>query len=122
MFKRIINLTIAFITATVLLTPAMALAATPKSQVCSGAGLGADCTTGGTNVPTIVTRAIQLFSVILGLVAVVMVLIAGLKYMTSNGDAGQVASAKNTLMYAIIGIIVAALAQAIVKYVIKNTA
>jgi hypothetical protein len=40
--------------------------------------------------------------------------------MTSSGDPNRVASAKNTLLYAIIGIIIAVLAQVIVKFVIAK--
>jgi hypothetical protein cdiviTM7_00647 len=46
-----------------------------------------------------------------------MVIIGGLKYTTSNGDSAKLSSAKNTIMYAIIGVIISALAYAIVDYV-----
>jgi hypothetical protein len=49
-----------------------------------------------------------------------MIIIAGFKYITSGGDTNKVASAKSTLTYAIIGIVVVALAQLIVHFVIKT--
>ena len=50
-----------------------------------------------------------------------MIIYAGFKYVTSGGESNSVSSAKNTLIYAIIGIIVVVLAQLIVHYVL-NTA
>ena len=55
---------------------------------------------------------------IAGLVAVTYVIIGGYKYMTSGGDAGKLQSAKNTIMYALIGLAVCALAFVLVNFVI----
>jgi TRAP-type C4-dicarboxylate transport system permease small subunit len=49
-----------------------------------------------------------------------MLVIGGLRYVTSNGDQNAVTGAKNTIMYAIIGIIVAFLAYAAVNFVITQ--
>lgn len=57
---------------------------------------------------------------LIGAIAVIMLVIGGIRYTTSNGDSNQVTAAKNTIMYAIIGIIVAILAFAIVNFVISN--
>lgn len=55
---------------------------------------------------------------LLGAIAVVMLILGGIKYTTSNGDANQIKSAKDTILYAVIGIIVALMAYAIVNFVI----
>ena len=55
---------------------------------------------------------------IVGVVSVIMIVIGGIKYTTSNGDSNQVTSAKNTILYSVIGLIVAILAYAIVDFVI----
>lgn len=55
---------------------------------------------------------------LLGIVAVVVIIMGGVSYMTSAGDAGKVKKAKDTILYGIIGLIVAALAFAIVNFVI----
>jgi hypothetical protein len=47
-----------------------------------------------------------------------MIIIGGLKYITSSGDSNNITSAKNTILYAIIGLVVVALAQFIVKFVL----
>jgi hypothetical protein len=48
-----------------------------------------------------------------------MIIVAGIRYTTSGGDASSVTAAKNTLMYSIIGLVVAILAFAIVNFVLK---
>lgn len=54
---------------------------------------------------------------VIGAVSVIMLIIGGIRYTTSNGDQGAVTSAKNTIMYAIIGLIVALLSYALVSFV-----
>lgn len=55
---------------------------------------------------------------IIGAVSVIMLVIGGIRYTVSAGDSSAVTAAKNTIMYAIIGIIVALLAFAVVNFVI----
>ena len=57
---------------------------------------------------------------LVGAVAVIMLIIGGLRYITSDGDSGRITQAKQTVLYAIIGLIVAILAYAIVNFVISN--
>lgn len=64
-----------------------------------------------------IENLINAFLFIVGGLAVVMVIYGGFKYITSGGDAQAVASAKNTIIYAVIGIAVAVLAYAITKFV-----
>ena len=55
---------------------------------------------------------------IVGIIAVIMLIIGGIRYVISGGDAKKVIDAKNTVLYAIIGLIIAFLAFAIVNFVI----
>ena len=57
---------------------------------------------------------------VLALVCVVVMIIGGVNYMTSSGDAGKVKKAKDTILYGIIGLVVCALAFAIVNWVIGS--
>jgi hypothetical protein len=57
---------------------------------------------------------------IVGAVAVIMIVIGGLRYVVSGGDASQVQGAKNTILYALVGIIIAILAYAAVNFVINS--
>ncbi|MBR3248613.1 hypothetical protein IKF89_01110 [Candidatus Saccharibacteria bacterium] len=56
---------------------------------------------------------------IVGIIAVIMLIIGGIKYVISGGDAKKVTDAKNTVLYAIIGLVVCFLAFAIVNFVIS---
>ncbi len=56
---------------------------------------------------------------IVGIIAVIMLIIGGIKYVVSGGDSKKVTDAKNTVLYAIIGLIIAFLAFAIVNFVIS---
>lgn len=53
-------------------------------------------------------------------VAIIVLLLASLKYVTSQGDPAGVAKAKNAIIYAVIGLIISAAAFAIVSFVVKN--
>ena len=54
------------------------------------------------------------------IVTVIVIIIGGVKYMTSQGDAGKVKSAKDTILYAIIGLIVTLLAFAITNFILRS--
>ncbi|MBR3131970.1 hypothetical protein IKG33_00950 [Candidatus Saccharibacteria bacterium] len=56
---------------------------------------------------------------IVGIIAVIMLIIGGIKYVLSGGDSKKVTDAKNTVLYAIIGLVIAFLAFAIVNFVIS---
>ncbi len=71
---------------------------------------------GATGVFTRITNTI-LFAV--GIISVVMLILGGLRYIISGGDSKKVTDAKNTIMYAIIGLIIAILSYAIVNFVIS---
>jgi len=68
----------------------------------------------------LVTTIINVFSVIVGIIAVIMIIVGGFKFITSGGDSGKVTSARNTIIYAIIGLIIVALAQTIARFVLSS--
>lgn len=68
----------------------------------------------------IITKAVELLSFVIGFAAVVMIVIGGFKYVLSAGDPNSVNSAKNTILYAVIGLVIAALAQAIIIFVVNK--
>ena len=72
-----------------------------------------------TKAEDIVTNLVNTFLFIIGILSVIMIVHSGFKYTTSRGDAEAVKSAKNTLMYSVVGLIVAMLAYAIVKFVVE---
>lgn len=64
-------------------------------------------------------NVINLLLLVLGMIAVIAIIIGGIRYTTSNGDPGQTKAAKDTILYAVIGLIVAILAYAIVSFVLN---
>ena len=62
-------------------------------------------------------RITDIMLFIVGAIAVIMLIIGGIRYVVSGGDQTQVTAAKNTVLYAIIGIVVAVLAYAAVNFV-----
>lgn len=71
-------------------------------------------------VDEIVSQVINILSLAVGVVAVVMIIVGGLRYITSGGDSSNVTGAKNTILYAVVGLIVVAFAQVIVRFVVDR--
>ena len=74
----------------------------------------------GDDLVSNVTSIINAVIGVLGLVCVVVMIIGGVNYMTSSGDAAKVKKAKDTILYGVIGLVVCVLAFAIVNFVILN--
>ena len=64
------------------------------------------------------TTIVNVLLFIIGAVSVIMLIYGGIRYTTSGGNANSVTAAKNTIMYAIIGLIIAIFAFAIVNFVV----
>jgi len=86
----------------------------------SGSGCNSNVTTGSSNLNNVITDIVNIFSVVVGIVSVIMIIYGGFRYVTSGGDSGNVSSAKNTIIYAVIGLVVVALAQFIVQFVLDK--
>lgn len=91
-----------------------------KDEVLAGVGQAGDCQASG--VTQTVKGIVNILSYILGIAAVIMIIVSGFKYVTAGGDSNRVSSAKNTLIYALIGLLIAAIAQALVHWVLGLTA
>jgi len=106
-----------------LLTPVPAYAACGKSAASQEVFAGIDQNTpkascDDSGVAKVVQTAVQILSWVIGVAAIIVIILAGFKYITSGGDAGKVGNAKNTLIYAMIGLAVAVLAQLLVHFVL----
>ncbi len=73
-----------------------------------------------TKVSDITKQVINIFSWLVGIVSVIMVIVGGFQYVTSGGDSGKVTGAKNTILYALIGVVIVALSQVMVKFVLAK--
>jgi len=72
------------------------------------------------SLSAVAKKVVNVFSIIVGIVAVIFVIYGGFRYITSGGDSGSVGNAKNTLIYALVGLVIVALAQLIVHYVLST--
>ena len=82
--------------------------------------IGGSSSTATLQVNDIVLAVVNWLLFAVGVISVVMLIVGGIKYATSAGDSNKVTSAKNTIMYAIIGLAVAVLAFAIVGFVMNT--
>lgn len=98
----------------------------PENGVANGLKDSADCAKGSgqseslTGTGGVFATVTNILLFIIGAVAVIMLVIGGIRYTISGGDQAQVKAAKDTILYAIIGIIVAILAYAAVNFVIGS--
>ena len=81
----------------------------------------------GTDVPSTLlgdggalTTIVNALLFIIGFLSVIMLIFGGLRYIISGGNAAAVTTAKNTILYAIVGLIIAIFAYAIVNFVIGS--
>ncbi len=94
-----------------------------KNAACDGIGLtGTDCgsTAANNRVSNLFKTIVNTLTVIVGVAAVIMIIVSGFKYITSGGDSNAVSSAKTSLIYAIVGLIIVALAQFIINVVLRE--
>jgi len=100
-----------------------------SNSLCEGVNAtGSDCTSTGdtasatSGIKTIAGNVTKIFTVVVGAISVIMIIYGGFRYITSGGASDKVGAAKNTLIYAIIGLIIVALANVIVSIVINQAA
>ncbi|MBX4197630.1 pilin [Candidatus Saccharibacteria bacterium] len=116
-----------------LAAPALAQTTDAQQQInnglCAGSNLEftenpGECNVAGTDatsqINNIVHTIVNLLSAVVGIVAVIMIIVGGFRYITSGGNDTSVTSAKNTILYAIIGLVVVALAQLIVRFTLSK--
>jgi hypothetical protein len=94
----------------------------PACQVDSNSPL---CNRAGSSNPLfgpdgVINKAANLVSILVGIASVIMIIIGGTKYILSTGDPARVNSAKNTILYALIGLGIAIFAQVIIRFVLSQ--
>jgi hypothetical protein len=132
--QKIKSLIVSLLALTMLITPVLvavpAYAFDIAGNVCqgtngvisAGSGDAAACNQGGNlgTLNTTLTNIINIFSGIVGVIAVLMIIVGGLRYITSGGDTNKVSGAKTTIIYALVGLVVVAMAQLIVHFVLTQ--
>lgn len=66
----------------------------------------------------IITKVANILALVVGVAAVIIIIVAGIQYMLSTGDATKVNNSKNTIIYAVVGLVVVVIARTIVVFVI----
>ncbi len=90
---------------------------TSSSEVCQAAN---DPTNPVSGEDGVLVTVLNIISFVIGAASVLMVMVGGLKYITANGDSNSISSAKNTVLYALIGLAVFVLSQAIIIFVVSR--
>lgn len=104
---------------TLVSSPAYAQFNDTKHAACLGvSAAGQACNDDGGGITKLIGAAINILSIVVGVAAVIMIIVSGLRYVTSGGDSSSVAGAKRSLLYAVIGIVITASAQFIVRFVL----
>ncbi len=102
-------------------------------QVAGGAGKAAgdqtiDCSqssgldASGSGIGDLAKNIVNIFSIVVGAAAIIMIMYGGFRYITSGGSSERVGNAKNTIIYAIVGLIIVGIAQLLVHFVLSKSA
>lgn len=84
----------------------------PDNPVCDASG--------DDDILTLISNIINTLLFLIGIAAVVVIIIGGFRYVAANGDTGAMATAKNTILYAVVGLVVAIASFAIVNFVLER--
>lgn len=123
--EMILSLGVFSLLAVPVMVPAVA-SADIATDLCTGSNLKTDtgsspsCDADNGKIDDILALVINIFSIVVGFIAVIMIIVGGIKYITSGGDSGNISGAKNTIVYAIIGLVIVALAQVLVHFVLNK--
>lgn len=125
MLKKLQIALLALISCLYILAPATALAVDPIEQVCEINPDSSVCQSSTTENPIfgptgIITRITKILGFVVGVAAVIMIIINGFKFVISNGNPENVSKAKNGIIFAIIGLLVALFAEAIALFVLQR--
>lgn len=123
--KRFLQFTlVASVVGLTLTSPVSAIDVFQNNGACTGTtGAGSSAICGAAQqdeAENIIKNILNAMLLVLGMIAVVMIVIGGIRYVVSAGDQTQVQAAKNTILYSVVGLIIAILSFAIVNFVIEQ--
>ena len=87
------------------------------SAVCQDSGAKTNPLTGSNGLLIKIT---QIIAVVAGAAAVLIIIISGLRYVLANGDTAQAMNARNSILYAVVGLVVIAIAASIISFVVSK--
>ena len=123
-----LSVLITVLCSTVVLTSGLVLAAGNPSYSgvqCNGPAASSPVCHASTTDPLtgsngIIVKATNLIALIAGIAAVIMIVIAGIKFITSQGDTTSVSEARKTIIYASVGLVVIVLSKTIITFVVSK--
>lgn len=113
------NVLATLVAVSLLATPTLALAQFPDSTT------GFSGTAAGNDAQAVIDAVVAIINALLalaGIVAIIFIVIGGVRYLTSQGDEDAVALAKNTIIYAVIGLLVIFVSAVVVNLVLSSAA
>lgn len=102
----------AALAATSIVTQSCSNPGASKSSVCADAS--------SASLSNTVRQLINTLLIVLGAISVIVIVMGGIKYVTSDGDSSKIKGAKDTILYAVVGLIVAVLSFSIVNFVLDR--
>lgn len=90
---------------------------------CEKAGGSAACSAGGnpiTGPDGALTRVTQVVAYLAGITAIILLIVSGFMYITASGDSQKISAAKNTIIYALIGLLIVVFAQGIIIFILNK--
>ncbi len=114
------GLAVAFFGAFALVPVSSVGAIDPLGNICADNPDSEVCQSKGDDANKLIKDLINVLLFIVGALSVIMIIVGGILYVISAGDSGKVARAKNTLMYSIVGLVVAFIGFAIVNWVLDK--
>ncbi len=121
MFKTIVLTLVAGFMLLALVAVPTVSAETAEESACKGAGgtyAGGKCSTGGKTLEAGFKDIANTLIFIIGAISVIVIIIGGFRYVVSAGNDQAVAGAKNMVLFAVVGLVVAIMAYAIINFVI----
>ena len=124
-YKVLLASLMLLITMAVVVQPAAATDVFNAACSTPGAGTSSACTGHTKTNPLIgsggtLQRVTRIVATITGAVAVIMMIVGGIMYIFSGGDSGKVNSAKNTVLYAAVGLVIIVLAQGLIVFILNK--
>ena len=119
--NKIKSIALATLCAAVITIGGLVTACTPVYADASDevqAGFEAAGGTGSESLTSIVGTVINTMLFIVGILSVIMIIYAGIRFITASGNAQQVSTAKNILIYSVVGLVISIIAYAVVNWVI----
>jgi type IV secretion system pilin len=101
------------------MVPASQASAVDVFRQCAGNNSSAVCKASGSDdLGKMVKTIINTILVVIGMISVIMIVVGGFRYTTSNGDSAAIKTAKDTILYSVVGLVVAIMSFSIVNFVV----